>query len=358
MFSPHKLQHPADGIQNYKDILLTLILASVFLERLGTLVLPHLTVTQLDLRLAVAIMALTATMAAASFTLQGRGARVVNLGLHSLICTCFVYFIEEFYLKGMCLVFFVSFVLKLISFLVEERGSTTLGQFLYFLVAPSLIYESKYKTRKKICVVSIVKNAGAVLVLFYAFIFTVNNFLLPYVQHIVDCASFPAFLVNFIRLGVSTSLCWIIFFRCVFVNYYGLVCGLTLYDDCVSHEDWWNSRCIRSFWQKWNVPFHRWMKRYVYNPLLVRYSKTTATVACFTLSAVLHEYITIVCYKKVVGYMFLGMWSQVLFMGRMNNTLFWLVFCFFGQPLCLLLCYRSIMNVRGDYLGKLFISGL
>lgn len=54
---------------------------------------------------------------------------------------------------------------------------------------------------------------------------------------------------------------------------------------------WWNAKDIAEYWRLWNTPVHHWGKRHVYMPLIVKYKMPpmVASIAVFTISAVLHE---------------------------------------------------------------------
>lgn len=65
-------------------------------------------------------------------------------------------------------------------------------------------------------------------------------------------------------------------------------------------SDFWNSETITYFWRTWNIPVHRWAVRHVYKPIVNNgYSKLTASVVVFFVSAFFHEYL--VCFGGFVG---------------------------------------------------------
>ncbi|KAH6947180.1 hypothetical protein HPB50_017320 [Hyalomma asiaticum] len=78
------------------------------------------------------------------------------------------------------------------------------------------------------------------------------------------------------------------------------------------YRDWWNANSVRGFWNRWNLPVHRWCWRHIYNPLVsVGFTKTQAQMAVFGVSAVFHEYIMSLPLKKVYGVAFAGMAIQL-----------------------------------------------
>ena len=59
---------------------------------------------------------------------------------------------------------------------------------------------------------------------------------------------------------------------------------------CAGAQEWWNSGTVSQFWRTWNLPVHHWILRTAHAPALrARAGKMGAVVACFALSAVLHE---------------------------------------------------------------------
>ena len=55
-------------------------------------------------------------------------------------------------------------------------------------------------------------------------------------------------------------------------------------------QEWWNAATVSHFWRTWNLPVHHWILRSAHAPALrAGAGKMGAVVACFALSAVLHE---------------------------------------------------------------------
>jgi MBOAT, membrane-bound O-acyltransferase family len=66
-----------------------------------------------------------------------------------------------------------------------------------------------------------------------------------------------------------------------------------------SDKDWWNSTEVSAYWRLWNLPVHYWLVRHLYFPC-VRHNipKTVATLIVFFFSAVMHEVIISVPFRK------------------------------------------------------------
>lgn len=348
------------GVQNYKNLLLILIFFSTIIERLSleSIILPKVYISGGDIRHFVLSTLCILGMLLTGYSLQKFKVRciwILNLCLFFYINSYIVCLSRRPFLRIVCWVIFMFYFMKLFSYHMEvhlEEQVPSFLQFVYFILIPKLIFTTKHKYKTTISVKNICKNILLMILLIYFFIFVFDNFLKFYLFSLIRCKSKLLFLHEFIRFSISLSICWITFFYGVFVCYFDILSDFLMYDDCLTHKDWWNSDSIAEFWRRWNILFHEWIKRYVYFPTLKRYNKTTATIICFTLSAIMHEYPISIGIGRLIGYPFISMLSQVFFMGKMNNYSFWLVFVFFGQPLTLLLCYRSIIGMGRNLMSQ------
>jgi len=118
----------------------------------------------------------------------------------------------------------------------------------------------------------------------------------------------------------------------------------------VFYRDWWNASEVSAYWRLWNMPVHYWLVRHVYFPSVrVGLSKTAATFVVFLFSAVLHEVLISVPCHMIRIHSFLAMMGQLplIFLTKMidrrfpgssiGNVIFWISFCFVGQPMAMLL---------------------
>ena len=118
----------------------------------------------------------------------------------------------------------------------------------------------------------------------------------------------------------------------------------------VFYRDWWNASEVSAYWRLWNMPVHYWLVRHVYFPSVrVGLSKTGATFVVFLISAILHEILISVPCHMIRIHSFLAMMGQMplIFLTKMidrrypgssiGNIIFWISFCFVGQPMAMLL---------------------
>lgn len=116
--------------------------------------------------------------------------------------------------------------------------------------------------------------------------------------------------------------------------------------------DWWNANNIDKFWRSWNIPVHKWCVRHVYIPVVaLGYSKTTASLIVFFISAFFHEFLVSVPLRIFKIWAFTGMMCQIplsyvskymenKFGPRCGNIVVW-TSIILGQPLCIMMYYHD-----------------
>lgn len=110
---------------------------------------------------------------------------------------------------------------------------------------------------------------------------------------------------------------------------------------------------------------NRWCVRHLYIPITeLGYSKTTASVIVFFISAFFHEYLVSVPLKTFKVWAFMGMMFQLPlsfiskfmekhFGERLGNTVVW-ASIILGQPLCIMMYYHDY--VVTNY-GTILVDG-
>lgn len=112
---------------------------------------------------------------------------------------------------------------------------------------------------------------------------------------------------------------------------------LTRFADRGFYADWWNSKSWDYYARAWNIPVHNFLLRHAYHSSIsaFHFSRTTATLVTFLLSACVHELVMMVLFGKVRGYLFTFQMLQLplvalsrsrLLKGRdtLGNVIFWL----------------------------------
>lgn len=166
-------------------------------------------------------------------------------------------------------------------------------------------------------------------------------------------------LFRWLRLSIPNTIMWITGFYSFFHIFLNIIAQLLKFADRKFYMDWWNCRSLEEYWKTWNLPVHFWFIRHMYNPLLKRgYSKNTAMILVFLISALAHEFLVCVPLHLISFYAFLAMLLQAptiyfekkfqkllrLQNSELGNASFWLSFCIMGQPIVVFIYYSLFMS--------------
>jgi diacylglycerol O-acyltransferase-1 len=162
-----------------------------------------------------------------------------------------------------------------------------------------------------------------------------------------------------LKLSVPTLYFWLAMFYALFHTWLNLLAELLRFADCEFYREWWNATTVGEYWRLWNMPVHKWMLRHVYFPA-IRHGvpKFYAGIVVFFVSAVFHELLVAVPLHMLRGWAFLGIMGQVPLMwatevlkrrfksDRIGNAIFWVSFCFLGQPLAEILYFHDYRKLH------------
>ncbi|KAL7533971.1 hypothetical protein ACHAWF_004681 [Thalassiosira exigua] len=245
----------------------------------------------------------------------------------------------------------------------EERSASYprnigLGDIYYFWLAPTLTYQIAFPRAP---FVRWGRVAALTLHLFIAS--TIAAFLggqviapnLDALVRILDADRSEGMRVRvlgdyLLKLSISSTYVWLLGFYGFFHCFLNLSAELLRFGDRVFYRDWWNASEVSAYWRLWNMPVHFWLVRHVYFPSVRRgLSKTGATFVVFFVSAVMHEVLISVPCHMIRLHSFLAMMGQMplIFLTKVidrrypgssiGNVIFWISFCFVGQPMAMLL---------------------
>ncbi len=233
----------------------------------------------------------------------------------------------------------------------------TLENLCYFWWAPTLIYQPVYPRSPTIRWPFIVKRLLEICFL-SAFIWVASaQYAAPVLLNSLNTISSLSFLgiaERVMKLSTISLVVWLAGFFALFQSFLNALAEITRFADRDFYEDWWNSPSVGAYWRTWNKPVYQFMKRHVFSPLIGRgWSPWSASVAVFSLSAVLHELLVGVPTHNVIGVAAAGMLFQLplikLTQGlekrkgqnwkMVGNSVFWVSFVLVGQPLAALLYF-------------------
>ncbi|RZC52911.1 hypothetical protein C5167_021338 [Papaver somniferum] len=166
-----------------------------------------------------------------------------------------------------------------------EKYEVSFNSLAYFMVAPTLCYQTSYPRTESI------RKRWVTRQLIKLVIFTgVMGFIIEqYINPIVQNSQHPlkGNLLNAIervlKLSVPTLYVWLCMFYCFFHLWLNILAEILRFGDREFYKDWWNAKTAEE-------PVHKWMVRHIYFPCLRhKIPKGVAIVIAFFVSAVFHE---------------------------------------------------------------------
>ncbi|KAI9223916.1 MBOAT, membrane-bound O-acyltransferase family-domain-containing protein [Blastocladiella britannica] len=215
---------------------------------------------------------------------------------------------------------------------VRYPNNVTLGNFIDYLLVPTLVYEIGYPRTARIrwayVAEKVVALAGIILLMYV----TVEHYIVPVLEDI-HRLTFAGVLLN---LMFPFLIIYLLIFYAVFECVCNGFAELTRFADRNFFDDWYNSSSFDQFARKWNKPVHEFLLRHVYLESLNTYkvSKRNATFLTFLFSSCLHEVAMITVSRKFRMYLFVLQMLQLplIWLGRqpwsrrhpvLGNAFFW-----------------------------------
>lgn len=231
--------------------------------------------------------------------------------------------------------------------IVSYPENLTLSNLLYFCIVPTLCYQMNYPRSKSIRPHYVLTICVRLVVVVGLIVFVVNQHITPALEAAMQPMQdldIPSVIQRLIHISIPNTYVWLLGFYMIFHLWLNLLAELTRFGDRSFYSDWWNARTIDEYWRTWNLPVHHWMLRHIYYPILrMGVSKRIAVFAAFLFSAVFHEVLISVPFRKISFHAFVGMLAQAplvtltrhvnnLFNNQLiGNVFFWLTFCIIGK---------------------------
>ncbi|VDM53883.1 unnamed protein product [Angiostrongylus costaricensis] len=228
-------------------------------------------------------------------------------------------------------------------------GSLTLCNLYYFMLAPTLCYELKFPLSVRRRKTFLIKRFIEMFFLTFLIAALIQQWVVPTVHNSMRPLSemeIGRCLERLLKLAIPNIIIWLICFYAIFHAALNFLAEVLRFADREFYRDFWNSETIQYFWRTWNIPVHRWATRHIYLPMMRNnYSKISATIVVFFVSAFFHEYLVSVPLHMFRLWAYYGMMAQlplsfitdhVIKGGRAGNVVVWLSLIL-GQPLCILM---------------------
>ncbi|KDO53211.1 hypothetical protein CISIN_1g010418mg [Citrus sinensis] len=229
----------------------------------------------------------------------------------------------------------------------------------YFMVAPTLCYQTSYPRTASVRKGWVVRQFVKLIIFTGVMGFIIEQYINPIVrnsQHPLKGNLLYA-IERVLKLSVPNLYVWLCMFYCFFHLWLNILAELLRFGDREFYKDWWNAKTVEEYWRMWNMPVHKWMVRHIYFPCLRHgIPKGAALLIAFTVSAIFHELCIAVPCHIFKFWAFIGIMFQVPLVlitnylqnrfrnSMVGNMIFWCFFCIFGQPMCVLLYYHDLMN--------------
>lgn len=265
-----------------------------------------------------------------------------------------------------------SFDFRTLALRQQQLSSSgiTVASYLYFLFAPTLIFQISYpraKTINWLRVLGLITQLGMIGIICSVLL---QEWIVPVLldhQHAFSNEKYPEMLLAALRLAMPSTLIWLLAVAYgLFHVHLNLVAELTMFEDRVFYGDWWNVSTVRAYWGLWNKPVSSFLKRHVLSPMKrVGSPYMLSYFVVFLISAVLHEVAVVVpfdtfrAYRCYIPLPVMGTWAFWGMIGQIptiygtdmfgkrprwqGNLVFWVIFCVVGQPMAVLLYFSDVM---------------
>ncbi|MFT7813972.1 diacylglycerol O-acyltransferase 1-like [Arapaima gigas] len=222
----------------------------------------------------------------------------------------------------------------------------------YFLLAPTLCYQRDFPRTPAIRVNFLLQRLLEMVMLTQLMVGIVQQWIGPIFQRSASPFSnmdVTARIEHLVELVAPSHFMWLILFFFFSHSCLNLIGELLCFGDRHFYGDWWNAETLRSFWRKWNIPFHKWTTRHVYRPLLKKkVPPWQAEVLIFLLAGATCEYVFAVslrtCHFWIFSIMMLELLAAVFlgryFSGNYGNGLVWLCLLL-GPPLAVMTYFHD-----------------
>uniref|UniRef100_Q8RX96 O-acyltransferase n=1 Tax=Tropaeolum majus TaxID=4020 RepID=Q8RX96_TROMA len=247
------------------------------------------------------------------------------------------------------------------STIVSCSYDVSLKSLAYFMVAPTLCYQPSYPRSSCIRKGWVVRQFVKLIVFIGLMGFIIEQYINPIVRNSKHPlkGDFLYAIERVLKLSVPNLYVWLCMFYSFFHLWLNILAELLRFGDREFYKDWWNAKTVAEYWKMWNMPVHRWMVRHLYFPCLRNgIPKEGAIIIAFLVSGAFHELcIAVPCHVfklwAFIGIMFqvplvlITNYLQEKFSNSMvGNMIFWFIFCILGQPMCVLLYYHDLINLK------------
>jgi len=238
--------------------------------------------------------------------------------------------------------------------LIQYPQNLSIGNIYYFIFAPTLVYQLNYPRSPRIRPLWLAKRCSELIFYLALMLFLIEQYMVPTIRNAITPLhdlELLRLIERLMKLSIPTLYIWLIGFYSLFHLWLNILAEVLRFGDRYFYGCWWNSTTMDEYWRIWNIPTHNWLVKHIYHPLC-RYGipRFWGGVCVFFVSAFFHELLVSVPVHTFRFWAFIGMMGNIPLIAITNiffkdsqigNALFWVSFCFLGQPLCILLYYND-----------------
>ena len=175
------------------------------------------------------------------------------------------------------------------------------SDYIYYLIAPTLVYQTKYCTNPKFRPIYFCKKLVLFIVQFWSLCNLINDCVLPVVNQVESLSAVEVLS----RLIVPVLICYLMIFFILFEQILYAFGELVRFGDREFYLDWWNSTSFEEFNRKWNLPVHLFLHKHIYLEFIYHYgcSEQWARAVTFVFSAACHEMVLASICRNVKPYL-------------------------------------------------------
>ncbi|XP_044734056.1 sterol O-acyltransferase 1-like [Chrysoperla carnea] len=206
---------------------------------------------------------------------------------------------------------------------VQNQILPGFSKYLYFLFAPTLIYQDSYPRTKEIRWGFLLWNVFETIMV----LFLLSNLTERFIFNVFDdygTVHYETKKLLFKIIGLTCPALFIYFsgFYLFLHSWHNAWAEGLRFADRLFYKDWWNATNFSEYFRKWNIIVHDWLYNYVYKDLhenFGRNNKLFPFLSVFIISSIFHEYIvamSIGFFYPVMFFFFAGIGLFAIFITK------------------------------------------
>ncbi|KAJ3656573.1 hypothetical protein Zmor_015642 [Zophobas morio] len=227
------------------------------------------------------------------------GLQVIGNLLSFSMCSSAVLFIEQVRLLMKQHSFIRTNAPRVLAFEKHSNDDSlqvpNFGKFLYFLFAPTMIYQDDYPRTSHIRWKFVIYNFGEIFATMWFVNLVGQKFLFLSFRDLC-LRKFP---LGEIITPVFTHV--VVGFFILLSTFYTILhasqnafAEMLRFGDRMFYKEWWHSKSLSEFYRTWNVLVHEWLYMFIFRDVYEKFvlkNETAAKFTVFVVSAVVHEWV-------------------------------------------------------------------